>query len=182
MPAPVLIASTLQYALAATFLVIPVIVHTHGEWAQRAAEAVVTRQGLPAGVLAQHRIKFAESVVELLFPVSIAAALAALASLGLAGSGVGRILSWIAAALMLTGGAFVTGSQVFAARYVEAAFKRSGDPAVRELDGGAMVRAAQEAFPAVLRPLIVVRFVLATAGSLAVIVLLVTPAASGHFH
>ncbi|MEV4115502.1 hypothetical protein [Nonomuraea sp. NPDC049695] len=181
MPVPVLVASALQYALAATFLILPAIVHTHGERAQRAAEAVVTRQGVPATALAQHRIKFAESVVELLFPIGIAVAFAALASLGLAGSGAGRILSWIAAAVMLTAGGFVTGSQIFAARYVAAAFRKSGDPAVRELDGRAVVRAAQEAFPAALRPLIVLRFVLATAGSLAVIVLLATPGASAYF-
>ncbi|MEV4017747.1 hypothetical protein AB0J35_45385 [Nonomuraea angiospora] len=181
MPVSVVIASTLQYALAVLFLVLSVLVHTHGERAQRAAEAVVTRQGLPAGVLARHGVKFAESVVELLFPLAICAALATLASLGLAGSGAGRTLSWIAAALLMTAGAFVTGSQVFAARYVEAAFKKSKEPGVRELDGGAVVRAAQEAFPAILRPLIVLRFVLTTAGSPAVIVLLATPAASAYF-
>ncbi|MET7337957.1 hypothetical protein [Nonomuraea sp. NPDC005650] len=182
MPVSVVIASTLQYALAVLFLVMPVIVHTHGERAQRAAEAVVTRQGLPAGVLARHGVKFAESVVELLFPLAISAALATLASLGLAGSGTGRILSWIAAGVLMIAGGFVTGSQVFAGRYVEAAFKKSEEPGVRELDGRAVTRAAAEAFPAILRPLLVIRFVLTTAGSLAVIALLATPAASAYVH
>jgi hypothetical protein len=181
MPVPVVIASTLQYLLAATFLVIPVLVHTHGGRAQRAAEAVVTRHGLPAGVLAERRIKFEESVVELLFPLAIAAVLATLASFGLAGSGPGRILSWAASAILLTAGGFVTGSQVFPTRYVEAAFRKSDDPALRDLDARAVIGAARDAFPAVLGPLILVRFALTTLGSLAVIILLATPAATAHF-
>jgi hypothetical protein len=181
MPVPVVIASTLQYLLAATFLVIPVLVLTHGGRAQRAAEAAVSRQGVPPTVLAEHRIKIEESVVELLFPVAIGIALATLASLGLAGSGPGRILSWIAAVLLMTAGGLVTGSQLFAARVVEAAFRKSGDPAVRGLDARAVIGAAQDVFPAALRPLIVIRFALTTLGSLAVILLLATPAAAAHF-
>ncbi|WP_344887679.1 hypothetical protein [Nonomuraea antimicrobica] len=181
MPVSVVVASMLQFMLAATFLALALAVHTHGARAQRAAEAVVTGKGLAVDVLARHRIKFAESVAELMFPVSIAVVLAVLGVLGLAGAGAGRILSWIVAGILMTAGGLVTGSQVFAVRVVVAAFRKSSDPAVRALDGRAVAEAAERAFPGWLRPVIVIRFVLTTLGSLAVIVLLATPGASAYF-
>ncbi|MFB4277439.1 hypothetical protein ACBJ59_19265 [Nonomuraea sp. MTCD27] len=181
MPVPVVVAATLQFLLAATFLAVPLAVHTHGDRVQRAAEGVLARHGVPAEALAKHRIKFAESVLELMFPVSIAVVLLALGGLVLGGVSAGRILSWGAAGLLLTGGGLVTGSQVFARRVVVAVLRRSADPAVRGLDGGAVADAAARAFPAWLRPVILIRFALTTLGSLLVIVLLATPAAGVYF-
>ena len=54
-----------------TFLIIPVVACRHGTTAQRAAEAQVRRQGFSAELLAHHRIRFAESGVEALFPLAV---------------------------------------------------------------------------------------------------------------
>ncbi|SEF85510.1 hypothetical protein SAMN05444920_101852 [Nonomuraea solani] len=181
MPVSVVIASVLQFLLAATFMIMSIAVHTHGGRAQRAAEAVLARHGLPGDVLARHRIKFEETITELLFPVSIAVVMTVLGVLTLAGSGPGRIASWVAAGLMTTAGAAVMVSQMFAEKVVAAVFRRSADPAVRDLDAAAVVGAARAALPAWASAMIVIRFLLATLGSILVIVLLATPAASAYF-
>ncbi|WP_084955700.1 hypothetical protein [Thermoactinospora rubra] len=181
MPLPVAVAVALQTLLAATFFVIPITAWITGGRAQRAAEAEVARQGHPAEVLARHGIRFEEEPWELALALAIGACLLVLASLNLAGSGTGRILSWIAEPLVLVVVGFVTAGQVFATRYTEAAFRKSGDLAVRDIDARAVIAAASTGFPAWLRPLVLVRFALATLGSLLVIVLLATPAAGGYF-
>jgi hypothetical protein len=91
----VFLASMLQFLLAATFLIIAFVAYRCGANAQRAAEAEVVKQGFPARILAQHSVRFEESGVEAVLPVAIGLCLATLASLNLAGSELGRILSWI---------------------------------------------------------------------------------------
>jgi hypothetical protein len=120
--------------------------------------------------------------IELLLPVGIAVCLATLASLNLAGNEVGRITSWVLQPIMLIVGGLVTAGQVFAVRYVTSAFMASDDPTVRGIDVKAFVDAAPDAFPAWLRYLVAARFVLATAGSLLIIVLLATPSANAYLH
>jgi hypothetical protein len=168
----VFVASILQLALAATFLLIPIIASRYGTRAQRAAEAEVVKQGFPPEVLAQHRVRFAESGVETLLPFAIALCLVALAALNLAGSDAGRIASWIFQPLLFVAGSFITAGQVFTVRYIESAFKKSGDATLQRINVRAFVDAARQAFPAWLPYLIVVRFVLVTVGSLLVIILL----------
>ncbi|SDJ46131.1 hypothetical protein [Nonomuraea jiangxiensis] len=181
MPLPVALAAALQLLLAATFLVLPLLAQIFGGAAQRAAEAEMARQGLPGGVLAQHGINFREKPWELALALAIAAALTALGWLNLTGEGLGRTLSWIAEPVVLVAVGSVTASQVFARRYTEAAFRRSADPRVRDIDVRALLGAAVGAFPSWLRPAVVLRFWLATLGSVLVIVLLLTPAAGAHF-
>lgn len=181
MPIAVLIAATLQLLLAVTFLVIPVAVWKTGGVAQRAAEAEVVRQGRPPEVLARHGIRFKEEVWEFALALGIAATPTVLGSLNLAGIGAGRVLSWILEPVVLVGVGLVTIGQVFAARYTEAMFSKSDDAAVRDLDGRAVIAAASARFPFWVRPLVLVRFSLATLGSFLVIVLLSTPAAGTHF-
>ena len=177
----VFVASMLQFLLAATFLIIPIVAYLYGDNAQRAAEAEVVEQGFPVRVLAQHRIRFAESGVETLFPFAIAGCLATLASLNLAGSEVGRIVSWIFQPIVLVGGGFITAGQVFSVQYIESAFKKSGDTTLQSINVRAFVDAASGAFPAWLRYLVATRFVLATVGSLLVIILLAVPSANAYF-
>ncbi|MEV0200953.1 hypothetical protein [Nonomuraea sp. NPDC050691] len=181
MPVPVVLAAALQFALAATFLVLPVVVLVRGGAAQRAADTEMERQGLPPALLAEHGIRFAEKTGEFALAMAIAASLVALACLNLAGSGTGRVLSWIAEPLVLLAVGFVTGSQVFAERYTVAALARSAAPGARSVDARAVIAAASAAFPSWLRPVVVVRFGLATLGSLLVVVLLALPAAGPHF-
>jgi hypothetical protein len=178
---PVTIAVTLQLLLAATFLVIPITVWITGGVAQRAAEAEVIRQGHPAAVLAQHGIRFQEKAWEIALAFGIATVMAALAWLNITAHASARILSWIIEPIVLVVVGLITAGQVFAARYTQAAFGRSGDPAVRGIDARTVVAAASGAFPSWLRPLVLARFLLATLGSLLVIVLLAAPQAGAYF-
>lgn len=178
----VVLASVLQLLLAATFVIIPVIAYRHGINAQRAAEAEVAGQGFPARVLAQHHLKFEEGAIATLFPFGIALGFAALASLNQAGNEVGRILSLACQSIFLVGGGFVTFGQVFPVRSITSAFDKSGDATLDDINVKAVVDAAQRAFPAGLRPLVIARFGLTTVGSLLVIIFLMTPAVNAYFH
>ena len=62
--------------------------------------------------------------------------------------------------------------QVFAVRFVEAAFRKSRDPAARAVDVRSVIDAGAAAFPRWLRPMVVTRFVLVTLGSAIVLLLL----------
>jgi len=181
MPLPVAIAAALQLLLAATFVVITVTVWFTGGAAQRAAEAEMARQGHSPELLARHGIRFAERGWELALALAIAAALVALGALNLAGNGTGRLSSWIAQPIVLVGAGLVTGGQVFAARFTEAALAKSGDAGAGSVDVRRVIAAASSGFPAWVRPLVVARFVLTTLGSLAVIALLATPSAGTYF-
>ncbi|MFG2330026.1 hypothetical protein ACGFMM_10410 [Streptomyces sp. NPDC048604] len=181
MPLTVSLAVALQLLLAACFLVIPVTVWFTGAAAQRAAEAEVVRQGHGADVLARHGIRFKEERWEFALALSIGALLVTLASLTLAAHDSARLASWIAEPLVFLVVGFITAGQVFAVKYTEAAFRRSEDPAVRAIDARAVIAAANSRFPGWLRALVLVRFPLATLGSLAVVALLATPTAAAYF-
>ena len=167
----VLIA-VLQLLLAATFVVMPLAAYRYGAAAQQAADADAERQGLPSGTLAKHGIRMQESKPEMLLPLGIALVLAALAVLNLAGVSAGRTLTWVLQPLMLLAGGFVTAGQVFVVRYVEAAVRKSDDPLLRGVNVGSFITAAQAEFPGWVRPLIILRFLLATMGSALILTLL----------
>jgi hypothetical protein len=168
---PATVIAVVQLLTAATFTVIPVIAVRYGRQAQQAAERQVTIQGFPSGLLAKHGIKFSESPAEALLPLGIAAILTALACLNAAGSPIGRTGTWTLQPLLLIAGGLTTAGQVFPVRFTAAALRRSG-PDSAGLDARAVVDAAGAAFPAVLRPLVAVRFALVTIGSIAVLALL----------
>jgi hypothetical protein len=182
MPVSVALAVMLQLSLATTFVVMPVAVYLHGRAAQRAAEAEVVRQGAPAGVLAEYRIRLDEKAGGFVLALAIAVCLTALAGLNLAGNPNGQIMTWIAEPLVLVAVGFVCAAQVFAVRYTQAAFNKSDDSRVRSIDARAVMNAAMGAMPWWVRPVILVRFGLATLGSLLVIGCLVTPSANAYFH
>ncbi|MGW8767372.1 hypothetical protein ACWGN5_33275 [Streptomyces sp. NPDC055815] len=166
------LAATLQLLLAATFFVIPVTVWFRGAAAQEAAEAEIRRQGHAPEVLDRHGIAFREKPWEFALALAIGATLTVLGVLNLAGHPAGRTLSWIVEPLVLLGVGFITAGQVFATAYTRAAFARSTDPAVHTVDASALIAAARSGFPGWLRPLVLVRFALATLGSALVLVLL----------
>ncbi|MEV0829915.1 hypothetical protein [Nonomuraea rubra] len=180
-PVTVLFASILQLLLAGTFFVIPVVGRRRGPAAQRAAESEVAGQGLPGAVLARHRIDFGASRASVVLAMSIGVCLAALALLNLSGSGTGRILSWIFQAVVLVLGCVIMPGEVFTTRYIKAAVRKSDDPDLRRLDVGAFVEAAVKVYPSWFRGVIAARLVLATAGSLLVIIMLAMPAAGEYF-
>lgn len=174
-------AAVLQLVQAVAFLVQSFLAYRYGANAQRAAEAEVARQGLPAELLARNGVRFTESRAELLLPVAIAVCLAVLATLNLAGVEAGRIATWILQPVFLLAAGFVTANQVFAVRFLSSAFGKSGDAALNRVDVRRFVDAAIGAFPAWFRALVVARFVLVTVGSLLVLLLLTVPAASSYF-
>ena len=182
MPVSVALAVMLQLSLAATFVVMPIAVYFHGGAAQCAAEVEAARQGAPAGVLAEYRIRLDEKAGGVVLALTIAACLIALAGLNLAGNPTGQILSWIAEPIVLAAVGFVCAGQVFAVRYTQAAFNRSDDSRVRSIDARAVMSAAMGVMPWWIRPVIFVRFGLTTLGSLLVIGCLVTPSANAYFH
>ncbi|MFF9016311.1 hypothetical protein ACF09C_25495 [Streptomyces sp. NPDC014870] len=162
----------LQLLLAATFFVIPVVAWFRGGAAQRAAEAELARQGQGADVLARHGIAFKEKVWEFAVALGIGVTMTVLGALNLAGSDLGRTLSFVVEPLVLLVVGFITAGQVFAVRYTEAAFARSEDAAVRALDAKAVIAAAKTALPTWMRPVVLTRFALATLGSALVLVTL----------
>jgi hypothetical protein len=159
-----------QLLLAATFLIVPVVACRHGTAAQRAAEAQVASQGFAADILSRHRIRFAESRAEMLVPLAIAVGLMALAALNV--TDIGRIPSLVVHPVLFLGGGVITAGQVFVVRFTESALRKSGGAAVRGLDVQAVIEAANSAFPWWLRYVIVTRFVLVTAGSALVVLVL----------
>ncbi|WHT22684.1 hypothetical protein N8J89_16940 [Crossiella sp. CA-258035] len=166
------VVSVVQSLLAVTFWLVPIAGARRGTAAQRAAEAEVVRQGFLASVLAGRGIDFSASAASLVLAASIGLAFAALGALNLAGADLGRTLSWVAQPVILVLGLIVMPGEIWTTRYVEAGFRKSGDPAVRGLDVGSMVEAARRAYPAWLPLAVVARFALATAGSVLVMVLL----------
>lgn len=180
-PGSVTLAAGLQGLLAVTFLVMPILVYRHGGHAQAAAEAEVARQGFPADVLARNKVHFDEGAVGLVLPVAIALCLGALAVLNLDGNEVGRILSWIFQPILLLAGGLVTFRQAFAGRFLESAFRTSGDTTLAAIDVKAFVDAATNVFPGWFLAAVRARFALVTVGSLLIIILLALPSATAYF-
>ena len=164
-----------SFALGVTFLVIGVTARHYGDQAQQAAEQAVIDQGVAqeTDFLLNHKVKFSESSVEMLLPLAIGVLLLVVGILNLPGSGLSRTLSWVLEPLVLVIVGFVTSGQVFVSSYLKRAFKNSQDAQLRQIDVDALMKRAATAFPAWLHPLQVVRFVLATVGSVVVLALFV---------
>jgi hypothetical protein len=113
--------------------------------------------------------------------VAIALGLVTLASLNLAGNPAGRIGSWIFQPLLFIAGALILSRQVFTARFLASAFKNSGDTTLAAINVKAFVDAATRAHPAWFPHVVTARFVLATLGSLLIILLLAVPSANAYF-
>lgn len=176
---PVVLAVLLQFLLAVTFVVIPIVGARHGPAAQRAAENNVTGQGFPVTMLAERGVNFGASRGSVVAASAIGVCFAVLAALNLAGSDTGWLLTWILQPLLFIAGLIIMPGEVFTTRYVEASFRKAG---VRDVNVRAFVDAANAAYPPWLRSVIVTRFALATLGSILVVILLALPSANAHFH
>ncbi|MCK2242654.1 MULTISPECIES: hypothetical protein [unclassified Crossiella] len=164
--------AAVQVVLAATFVLIPYVGARHGAAAQRAAEKNVTHQGFPAGLLAQHGINFGATRTSVVLALTIALCFAALGALTLTAPDLARPLTWIAQPIMLVLGLVIMPGEVFTTRYVEAAFRKSADPATHDLNVAAFVTAARKTYPTWFPTVVVTRFATATAGSILALVLL----------
>jgi hypothetical protein len=140
-----------------------------------------TRQGFPPDVLARNKVHFDEGAVGLVLPVAIALGLGALAVLNLDGNETGRILSWIFQPILLVAGGLVSFRQAIAGRFLETAYRTSGDRTLAAIDVKAFVDAATDAFPGWFLTAVLARFVLVTVGSPLIIILLAMPSATAYF-
>jgi hypothetical protein len=109
----------------------------------------------------------------------IAAGLAALGFLNLAGRRTGRVLTFICQPVILVLAAVIMTRQVFLVADLEAAF--AANPNLSSLDVQALVDAGEAAMPEWYPHAVRVRFALATLGSLVVFILLAVPSARAWF-
>ncbi|MCD0442229.1 hypothetical protein LO763_01140 [Glycomyces sp. A-F 0318] len=180
-PAAVAFAAVLHFAIALAFASIPAVGLLYGADVQAAAEAEAARQGRDPGVLAAAGLAFDERGVAIWAPFAIAAAVAALGALLLAGKRFARVLSFIALPLVLAGNALIMAGNAAAAEKVQAVFDASDDAAVRSLDAAALLDAAYAAYPGWLPALEGARFAVIVAGCVLGVVLLALRPARGHF-
>ena len=169
----VVFAVALQLLLAATFVISAIEVLTSGVAAEAAAKAELARQGFPADVLVDQGIRFGDKGLDsTALPIAIAVILVTLALLNLAGNRAGRLLSWIVHPILILAGSLIIPGQVFTAPLLESTLKNSGDATLQRIDVPAVVDAAAHAYPAWLPYVAGAKLVLATLGSLSVVILL----------
>jgi hypothetical protein len=146
-PRAVVFAVVTQLLTALPFLLSIIVVWTSGADAQAAAEAELTRQGLPASLLAEHGISFGSNTAETPLPAAFIVVLAVLALLNLAGRRAGQVLSWVFHTLLAVAGALIVPAQLFTSTFLAASFRDSSDPMLRRVDVPKLVDAAGHAMP-----------------------------------
>jgi hypothetical protein len=176
-PHSVLFAAGLQLVTAVPFLLSIIVVWRYGADAQAAAVAELSRQGLPASVLADHGISFGSDTAEIPIPAGIIVVLVVLALLNLAGNRVGRTSSWIFHPILVVAGTVIIPGQVFTTSVLESGFRTSGDAVLRRINVPALVGAADRVMPGWLPYVDGAKLALTTLGSVIVIVLLAVPSA-----
>ena len=180
-PTGVTIAAVLHFAVSLAFASIPFVGLVYGADVQAAAEAEVARQGQDPNLLAANGLAFDEHGVAIWAPFAIAAAIAAIGALLLAGKRIARVLSFIALPLVLAGNALILASNAAATEKVQALFDASGDAAVRSLDAAAILDAAFAAYPDWLPALEGIRFAVVVAGCVLGVILLALRPARAYF-
>ncbi|MEV0389580.1 hypothetical protein [Nonomuraea sp. NPDC050643] len=166
-------AAVLQLLIALAFISIPLVRHRYGAAAQACAEAELRRQGVPTTIMEENKIRFDAGGHETAVPASVALVMTVLAVLNLTGGDWGPALSWILQPLVLAGNLLILHSQLTAARSVERAFERKGDPVLRTIDVRAFLAAAGQGFPSWVMPgLQNVRHAVVMGGSILILVAL----------
>ncbi|WP_460544451.1 hypothetical protein [Glycomyces halotolerans] len=179
-PGSVTVAVVLQLALAAVLIVSGVLGLLYGAEAQEAFENELAAQGVGGNEMAAGAGGF-DSAANLIFPGILAVLLIVLGLLNAAGNRPGRILTWIFQPLILICGGFIFAGSVFAAQLMQWTFDNSGDEQLESLDAQALVDAAYSAYPAWSVIVDWAVILLATVGSLLVIILLAVPASNAYF-
>ncbi|GAA0225709.1 hypothetical protein GCM10010492_24950 [Saccharothrix mutabilis subsp. mutabilis] len=142
------VVAVMQLLVAAAFVSIPLVRHRFGPTATATAHAELARQGVRPGVLAENGMRFDAGGHETAVPVAVAAVMTGLAALNLAGSGWAAPLTWVFQAIVLLGNGVILYSNLTAAKSVRAAFLRKGDPELARVDVPALLKAAEDGFPA----------------------------------
>lgn len=179
-PGTVTLAVVLQLLLALTMVVSGVLNVVYGADAQQAYEDELAAQGAGDSQLAIDSGGF-EGSSNLVFPIVVAVLMLVLALLNALGNRVGRILSWVFQPLVLVCGGIVLAGSLFAASLMQWSFDNSGDEQLENLDAAALVEAAYGAFPSWSFLVDWAVVLLATLGSLLVIVLLAVPSSNAYF-
>ena len=159
------LVAIVQLLVACAFLSIPLVRHRFGPGAQVAAEAELARQGVPGTVLAENKMRFDAGGHETAAPVTVAAVMVALAGLNLAASAWASPLTWVFQSLVLGMNFLILYSNLTAAKSVQAAFARKGDPLLQRINVPALLKAAENAFPSWVWVLQNVRHVVVFGGS-----------------
>ncbi|THV26175.1 hypothetical protein [Glycomyces paridis] len=177
-PGVVTAAVALQILLALFLVLQSVAGLMYGADAQAAAEAELADQGYAMSDLPEGTT-FEGGGAAAWAPIVFAALLVVLALLNGAGKRPARILTWVVQPLVLVCGGFLFVSQALAATFMEAGIEAGGGP--EDLDAQALVDALGGVYPVWADIASYGAFALATAGSIAVIVLLAVPAANAFF-
>ncbi len=179
-PGTVSLAVVLQLLLAVAMVVSGVLNFVYGADAQQAYEDELAAQGAGDSQLAVDSGGF-EGTSNLVFPIVVAALMVVLALLNAVGNRVGRILSWVFQPLVLVCGGIVLAGSLFAVPLMQWGFDNAGDERLEGLDASALVEAAYGAFPAWSFVVDWAVALLATLGSLLVIILLAVPSSNAYF-
>jgi hypothetical protein len=147
-------AATLQLLIALAFVSIPLVRHRYGANAVTNAEAELTRQGVPTTVLKDNKLSFDASGHETAVPVTVAAVMTVLAMLNLSGNHWGQTLTLVCQSIVLAGNFLILYSQLTAAKSVQNAFARKGDPMLQRIDVHALLKAAENGFPTWVMPIL----------------------------
>ncbi|MFG6193177.1 hypothetical protein [Nonomuraea sp. JJY05] len=168
-------AAVLQLLVALAFVSIPLVRHRYGRDAGIAAERELERQGAPVRVLEENNINFDAGGHETIVPATVALIMTVLAVLNLMGNHWGPVLSWVFQPLVLVGNVLILYSQLTAAKSVQKAFERKGDPMLRRIDVPALLKAGGSVFPSWVMPgLQNVRHTVVMGGSVLVLVALIS--------
>ncbi|MEU8385381.1 hypothetical protein [Streptosporangium sp. NPDC048865] len=138
----------MQSLVAAAFVSIPLVRHRYGATAMAGAQTELERQGVRPTVLAENGMRFDAGGHETAAPVTVAAVMLTLAGLNLSGGGWAHPLTLILQSLVLAANCLILYSQLTAEKSVRAAFRRKGDPMLARVDVPALLKAAEDGFPA----------------------------------
>ncbi|WP_143014919.1 hypothetical protein [Glycomyces harbinensis] len=174
-------AAVLHFAIAPAFASIPLVGLLYGADVQAAAEAEAARQGQDPGVLAEAGLSFEEHGVAIWAPFAIAALIALLGGLLLAGKRFARTIAFFALPLLPAGNALIMAGNATATEKVQALFDASDSGAVRSLDAAALLEADYAAYPAWLPVLEGARFAVVLLGGVLDMILPALHPARAHF-
>ncbi|MGP4028118.1 hypothetical protein [Actinomadura sp. 3N407] len=159
------VAAVMQLLVAVAFVSIPVVRHRFGPAAEAAAVAELRRQNVRPEVLEENKLRFDAGGHETAAPAAVAAVMVATAVLNLSGAGLAQPLTWVFSSLVLLLNAGIVYSNLTAAKSVQAAFRRKGDPELARVRVAPFLKAAEDAFPAWVRAQTYIRNTVVFAGS-----------------
>ncbi|MBG0814567.1 hypothetical protein [Planomonospora sp. ID82291] len=142
------LTATMQLLVAGAFVSIPLVRHRYGATAMAGAQAELARQGVRTTVLTENGMRFDAGGHETAAPAAVAAVMTALAALNLTGGDWAGPLTLILQSLVLAANCLILYSQLTATASVQAAFARKGDPMLARIDVPALLKAAEDGFPA----------------------------------